>query len=65
MHSNSIPWTVLNCIELYSKLLICSALQCTGLHSSPYSAQNCTALGKVFKTIKKKNAVTLKLVMQF
>ena len=49
MDSNSISWTALK--SLYSKLLICSALQCTGLHSSPYSAQYCTVLGKVFKSL--------------
>ena len=49
MHSNSIPLT--HWTSLYSKLLICSALQCTGLHSSCYSAQHCTALGKVVKSL--------------
>ena len=49
MHNNSIPW--IHWTLLYSKLLICSALQCTGLHCSPYSAQHCTALGKVFKSL--------------
>ena len=46
MHSNSIPLT--HWTSLYSKLLICSALQCIGLHCSPYSAQHCTALVNVF-----------------
>ena len=32
MPSNSIPWT--HWTSLYGKLLICSALQCTGLQSS-------------------------------
>ena len=49
MHRNSIPWT--HRTLLYSKLLICSALQCTWQHCSPYSAQHCTALGKVFKSL--------------
>ena len=49
MQSNSIhltDWT-----SLYSKFLICSALQFTGLHCSPYSAQHCTALDKVLKSL--------------
>ena len=37
--------------SLYIKLLICSALYCTGLHCSPYYALHCTALGKVFKSL--------------
>ena len=45
MHSNTIPWTYWT--SLYSKLLIGSALQYTELHCSPYSAQHCSALGKV------------------
>ena len=46
-----IQFPVLHWTSLYSKLLIGSALQCTGLYCSPYYALQCTALGKVFKSL--------------
>ena len=38
-------------VVLIADLLICSALQSTGLHCSPCSALHFTALGKVLKSL--------------